>query len=63
MSECSFWKINWFELDEHRPIVVIVLKKNPKSFILSLAKLNLLSCRHKITEYVTSELVSCFYLP
>ena len=58
----QFLEDKLFKFDEH--IVVIVLRKIiSKSRIMSLAKLNLCSCRHKITEYVTFQLVSCVYLP
>ena len=44
---------NLFEFDEH--IVVIVFKK------IKYIKLIYCSCRHKITEYVTFELVGSSY--
>ena len=58
----QFLEDKLFEFDEHI-VVIVFIKIIPKSSILSLAKLNSCSCRHKITEYVTFELVSCFYLP
>ena len=59
----QFFKNKLFEFDEHILVVIVLKKIIPKSSTLSLAKLNLCSCRHKITEYVTFELVSCFYVP